>query len=256
MTSFTNIHIEIAERIATLTVDRPLVRNAIDRATAFEMMQGLETLEQHDVGVLIVTGAGDRAFVSGADLHQMLGRRQRDALAATSAAVFSRIEQCPVPVIAAINGHAVGGGCELALACDFRIAAEHVTFGQPEVGLGLVPAAGAAQRLPRIVGLGRAKHLILTGESIDAQTALSWGLVSSVVPRDALMGAAHALAVRLLTRGRLAMRLAKLSLNASSGGVDPASVIEALAQAICMESEDKVEGIRAFLEKRPPRFGT
>src|SRR6185436_16651884 len=157
--------------------------------------------------------------------------------------------------IAAVNGLALGGGCELALACDLRIAAAHAKFGQPEVGLGIIPGAGATQRLPRIVGLGRAKHLVLTGDAIDAQKALEWGLVSSVVSAEELMAQALALAERVLARGPLAIRLAKLALNASARvDLDSGLLIETLAQAICFESADKQEGTTAFLEKRPARF--
>jgi enoyl-CoA hydratase len=159
------------------------------------------------------------------------------------------------PTIAAINGHALGGGCELALACDLRIAAEHAMLGQPEVGLGIIPAAGATQRLPRLIGLGRASHLVLTGDPIDAATALNWGLVNAVVPGADLADAARTLAGRILARGPLAVRLAKLALGASSRvDLESGLLIETLAQALCFESEDKREGTSAFLEKRKPKF--
>ncbi|HET9271794.1 MAG TPA: enoyl-CoA hydratase-related protein, partial [Vicinamibacterales bacterium] len=165
------------------------------------------------------------------------------------------IETAPFPVIAAVNGFALGGGCELALACDLRVAADHAKFGQPEVGLGIIPAAGATQRLPRIIGLGRAKQMILTGDPIDARTALEWGLVSAVVPFPELMAAARRLAGRVIARGPLAVRLARVALSASSRvDLDSGLLIETLAQAICLESDDKREGTSAFLEKRAPKF--
>jgi enoyl-CoA hydratase len=158
-------------------------------------------------------------------------------------------------VIAAVNGFALGGGCELALACDVRVASETAKFGQPELGLGIIPGAGATQRLPRIVGLGWAKHLVLTGDVIDARQALEIGLVTALMPAAQLQVRARELAKRILRQGPLAARLAKLSLNASARvDLDSGLLIETLAQAICYSSEDKLEGTTAFLEKRKPRF--
>jgi enoyl-CoA hydratase len=251
-----NIRIELRDRIATLTINRPDVRNALDRQTVTEITTALaEVGGREDVGALVITGAGDQVFVAGADIRQIRERRRDDGLAAINSSVFAAIERFEKPTIAAINGHALGGGCELALACDLRVAAEHARFGQPEVNLGIIPAAGATQRLPRLIGLGRAKQLVLTGETIDAATALSWGLVTAVVPSADLLSAAHALAARVLARGPLAVRLAKLALNASSRvDLDSGLLIETLAQAICFESADKIEGTTAFLEKRTPKF--
>ena len=251
-----NVLIDTHDRIATVTINRPEVRNALDRATVGELTAAMADLgSSADVGVVILTGAGGQVFVAGADLRQLGERRRDDGLAAINSSAFSAVERCPKPTIAAINGHALGGGCELALACDLRIAADHATFGQPEVGLGIIPAAGATQRLPRIVGLGRASQLVLTGDPIDAATALDWGLVNAVVPAAGLMEAARALAGRILSRGPLAVRLAKLALAASSRvDLESGLLIETLAQAICFESDDKREGTTAFLEKRKPRF--
>ena len=251
-----NLLIDVADRIAVLTIDRPEVRNALDRETVEELTAALAALERReDVGAVVVTGAGDKVFVAGADIRQMRERRRDDGLAAINSSVFSVVERLSKPTIAAVNGHALGGGCELALACDLRVAADHARFGQPEVGLGIIPAAGATQRLPRLVGLGRAKQLVLTGDPIDAATALSWGLVTEVVPGAELLAAARRLAGRILARGPLAVRLAKLALNASARvDLDSGLLLETLAQAICFESEDKREGTTAFLEKRPPTF--
>ncbi|MEZ5315831.1 MAG: enoyl-CoA hydratase-related protein [Vicinamibacterales bacterium] len=248
--------VEVRDRVATLTVNRPAVRNALDRETVSAMTAALADCEaREDVGAIVITGAGDTVFVAGADIRQLRERRRDDGLAAINSSVFAAVERCTKVTIAAINGHALGGGCELALACDLRVAVDHATFGQPEVNLGIIPAAGATQRLPRIVGLGRAKQLVLTGDAIDAATALDWGLVTAVVPSADLMTEARRLAGRVLARGPLAIRLAKLALNASARvDLDSGLLIETLAQAICFESEDKQEGTSAFLEKRRPAF--
>ena len=248
--------IDITDRIATITVNRPEVRNALDRATVKEIETALADLESTgDVGAIVITGAGDQVFVAGADIRQMRERRRDDGLAAINSSVFAAIERCTKPTVAAVNGHALGGGCELALACDLRVAATHARFGQPEVGLGIIPAAGATQRLPRVIGLGRATHMVLTGDPIDARTALEWGLISAAVPGQDLLPAARQLASRVLSRGPLAIRMAKLALSASSRvDLDSGLLIETLAQAICFESDDKREGTSAFLEKRAPKF--
>lgn len=252
----TNTDVTRHGRVAVLRVNRPDVRNALNLATVREMTDALAALSADDnVGAIVMTGAGASVFVSGADINDIRARTRNDGLAAINSSLFAAIDKCPKVTIAAVNGLALGGGCELALACDLRIAAAHAKFGQPEVGLGIIPGAGATQRLPRIVGLGRAKHLILTGDAIDAQRALEWGLVSLVVPADELHTQALALAERVLARGPLAIRLAKLALNASARvDLDSGLLIETLAQAICFESADKQEGTTAFLEKRPARF--
>ena len=252
----TNTDVARHGRVAVLRVNRPEVRNALNLATVREMTESLAVLSADDtVGLIVVTGAGDSVFVSGADINDIRARTRDDGLAAINSSLFAAIDKCPKVTIAAVNGLALGGGCELALACDLRVAATHAKFGQPEGGLGIIPGAGATQRLPRLIGLGRAKHLILTGEMIDAERALEWGLVSSVAPAGGLMGQTLTLADRVLSRGPLAIRLAKLALNASARvDLDSGLLIETLAQAICFESEDKQEGTSAFLEKRTPKF--
>jgi enoyl-CoA hydratase len=247
--------LEIEDGIATLTVNRPEVRNALDRQTVDELTAAIRHCDAAaSVGAVILTGAGDRVFVSGADIRQMRDRRRDDGLAAINSTAFSAVERSAKPTIAAVNGHALGGGCELALACDLRVAADHATFGQPEVGLGIIPGAGGTQRLPRLVGLGRASQLVLTGDPIDAATALAWGLVNVVVPASELLRAARTLAARICSRGPLAVRLAKAALGASSRVDLDSGLLETLAQAICFESDDKREGTTAFLEKRKPKF--
>jgi enoyl-CoA hydratase len=254
--AYTNIRVEVSESIAILTVDRPSVRNALDLATVRECKSALDALAGDvDVGALIVTGAGESSFVSGADINDIRARGRDEGLAAINSSLFAQIERFPRPTIAAINGYALGGGCELALACDIRVAVEGAKFGQPELGLGIIPGAGATQRLPRIVGLGWAKHLVLTGEIIDAKQALEIGLITMIAPAGQLQIRARELARRILRQGPLATRLAKLALNASARvDLDSGLLIETLAQAICYSSDDKAEGTAAFVEKRKPKF--
>jgi enoyl-CoA hydratase len=251
-----NIRVDVSESIATITIDRPEVKNALDLRTVGEIRAALQALAATDeAGVLIVTGAGDTAFVSGADINDIRARGRDEGLAAINSSLFAEIERFPRPTIAAINGYALGGGCELALACDIRIAADTAKFGQPELGLGIIPAAGATQRLPRIIGLGRAKHLILTGEIIDAKQALEIGLVSAIAPPGQLQIRARELAKKILRQGPLAAKLAKIALNASARvDLDSGLLLETLAQALCYSSDDKLEGTTAFLEKRKPKF--
>jgi enoyl-CoA hydratase/carnithine racemase len=250
------IRTDISESIATLTIDRPEVKNALDLDTVGQLREALRALEADQaVGALIITGAGETAFVSGADINSIRERGRDEGLAAINSSLFSEIERFPRPTIAAINGFALGGGCELALACDIRIASETAKFGQPELGLGIIPGAGATQRLPRIVGMGRAKHLILTGDIIDAKQALEIGLISAVTPAGQLQIRARELAKKILKQGPLAARMAKLALNASARvDLDSGLLIETLAQALCYSSDDKLEGTTAFLEKRKPKF--
>jgi enoyl-CoA hydratase len=254
--AYSNIRVDVSESIATLTIDRPSVRNALNLETVNECHAALTALAaRSDVGVLIITGTGEAAFVSGADINDILARGLEEGLAAINSSLFSAVEKFPRPTIAAINGYALGGGCELALACDIRVAADTAKFGQPELGLGIIPAAGATQRLPRVVGMGWAKHLILTGDVIDAKQALDIGLVTAIMPAAQLQVRARELAKKILRQGPLAARLAKLALNASARvDLDSGLLIETLVQAICYDSDDKKEGASAFLEKRKPKF--
>jgi enoyl-CoA hydratase len=247
--------LELEERLAVLTVNRPQVRNALDTATVAAFHAALEQVRAARCGALIITGAGEQAFVSGADISAIRERRRDEALAGINSRLMSAVEAHEAVSIAAVNGWALGGGCELALACDLRIASETAVFGLPEPTLGIIPGAGGTQRLPRIVGLGRAKEMVLTGARWDARQALAAGLVSEVVPRERLMDAARALAARALALGPLALRLAKAALNASAQAPLGAGLsYESALQALTFESEDKMEGTTAFLEKRRPRF--
>lgn len=250
-----NVVLAVEGRLAVLTVDRPQVRNALDGETVAEFHRALEEVRAARCGVLIVTGAGDKAFVSGADISSIRARQRNEALEGINSRLMAAVEAHEAVSIAAVNGYALGGGCELALACDLRIAAENAVFGLPEPTLGIIPGAGGTQRLPRVVGLGRAKEMILTGARWDARRALEAGLVSEVVPRDRLLDAARAMAERALALGPLALRLAKAALNASAQvPLQAGLAYETALQAITYGSKDKLEGTTAFLEKRPARF--
>jgi enoyl-CoA hydratase len=253
--AYRNLILAVEGRVATLTVNRPDVRNALDTETVAEFHRALDEVRQARATVLIVTGAGDKAFVSGADINAIRQRTRDEALASINSRLMSAIESHDAVSIAAVNGYALGGGCEVALACDLRIAATSAVFGLPEPTLGIIPGAGGTQRLPRIVGLGRAKEMILTNARWDAARALEAGLVSLVVPPAELMPAARALAEKVLALGPLAVRLAKAALNASSQmPLSAGLAFESTAQAITFESDDKMEGTTAFLEKRKPVF--
>jgi enoyl-CoA hydratase/carnithine racemase len=250
------VTVAVVDRVAVVTIDRPEVRNAL----SWQVMTGLDTaldrIEADDeVGAVVFTGAGDKAFVAGADIGEVRDYSPRTALDSWMQRTFDRIESSPKPTIAAVNGVAVGGGLELAMACDIRIAVEAARFGLPELALGVLPGAGGTQRLARLVGTGRAVELILTGRLVPAGEALAIGLVTSVVPADQLITAAHAVAGQILAKGPLAVRLAKLVIRA---GMDAdqrtGQVVERLAQALLYASKDKGEGTEAFLAKRPPQF--
>jgi enoyl-CoA hydratase len=254
--AFINIGFAVQDRIATVTIDRPAVRNALDDSTAREIGRALsEAEESRDVSVLVFTGGGEKVFVSGADLRDVHYRKSKQALEACLSHLFARIDDFPKPTIASMNGHALGGGLELALACDFRIAVSGARLGFPEVGLGILPGAGGTQRLPRIVGLGRAKEMILTAEPIPAEEALAAGLVNRVVPREDLARTTRELAAKLASRAPVALRLAKAALNLSARvPLDSGLAFETLSQTILFDTRDRKEGIGAFLDKRAPRF--
>jgi enoyl-CoA hydratase len=234
-----------------ITLNRPQVRNAIDLSVVNELGAALDrAAADEQVRVLIVSGAGDKAFASGADIAQLKERNVADALRRINSSIFRRLEEHPLPVIAAVKGWCLGGGCELAMACDLRIAGKSAKFGQPEVSLGILPGAGAVQRLPKLVGLGRAKELIYTGRIIDAEEAERIGLVNRVVPDEDVMKEARALAVNIASQGSLAVRISKLALNASARSNPAFDTLDALGQAVLFETPEKHERMQAFLEKR------
>jgi len=244
--------VETDGALGLVTFNRPEKRNAIDQTMVNELHDALDGLV-HDgaVRAVIFTGAGDKAFVGGADIAQLRERDAFDALKTINASLFNKIEALPFPTIAAVRGYCLGGGCELSMCCDLRVAGESAKFGQPEVALGIIPAGGGTQRLPRLVGLGIAKELIFTGRIIDAAEAHRIGLVNRVLPDDEVMDGARALAGEILKQGALAVRLAKTALNASSRtGQDAGLLIEQISQAVLFESADKRERMTKFLDKR------
>jgi enoyl-CoA hydratase len=249
---------EKKDDIGILTVNRPDKLNAISNELTAELSHLLDELEKDDkLRVLIITGSGDKAFVAGADIQELVDRdaRMGRRVSHERQEIFSRIENLPVPVIAAVNGYALGGGLELALACNIRVCSEKAQFGAPEVKLGIIPGDGGTQRLPRLVGLGRAMEMILTGDFIDAQEAYRIGLVNKVVPPEELMNAAMELAQKIASRPPLAVKYAKEAVNRSQEG-DTASgfALESYLHALTCTTEDKKEGVAAFLEKRKGKF--
>ena len=253
---FENLLFENKEGIAFLTVNRPAVRNALNIATMRELRDAFEQIKNDDaIRVAIITGAGDKAFVAGADITELatLDPVRAKGYSTSGQVVFDSIEQLGKPVIAAVNGYALGGGCELAMACTFRIASENAMFGQPEVKLGIIPGYGGTQRLVRLVGRGQATQMLVTGEMIGAAEALRIGLVNQVVPQHELMPAAEAIAKKVIGNAPLAV---KFCLDAA-GAADVwsrAMEMEATLFGLCCATEDMREGMKAFLEKRPPNF--
>src|SRR5256714_3069866 len=257
MASYETLLVERRERVAIITINRPEKRNALNIRTREEGAAALEELREDDsVGVVVFTGAGDKAFIAGADIGEFAGRTaltQRAVMLGRS--LFTAIDSFPKPVIAMINGFCLGGGCELALSCDLRVASESARFGQPEINLGIIPGGGGTQRLTRLVGEGKAMELILTGEMIDAQTAYRLGLVNIVVPAADLEAKTMELANRIAEKSPVALRMAKEAVKtAARANLDEGLRREVDLFALCFSSEDKDEGVRAFLEKRKPKF--
>ena len=235
-----------------VTLNAPERRNAIDKQMVDALHRVLdEAWGDESLAALVLTGAGDKAFAAGADIAQLRERTARDALAAINSTIFERVETFPAPVIAAIRGFALGGGCELAIACDLRVLGESARLGQPEVRLGIIPAAGGTYRLPRLVGLGRARELVYTGRMVDATEALRIGLANVVVPDAEVLPRALALADEIAANGRLAVRAAKRSLNAlARPGQANAIAFESSQQAMLFDSDDKRARMDAFLHKQ------
>ena len=254
---YQNLTFAVADRIATITVNRPDKLNALDDATIGELGLAIDEARASDeVGGVILTGAG-RAFVAGADISELSTQSAFDAKERSRRGqlVFRRFETSPKPVIAAVNGFALGGGCELAMACHLRIASEFAKFGQPETKLGIVPGYGGTQRLPRLVGQGRALQLLLTGEIIDAAEAYRIGLANRVVPAAELMAVVTAMLRQMLDNGPRAVALCIEAVDLGLGmHLDDGLIVEANHFGLCASTTDMGEGMRAFLEKRPPRF--
>jgi enoyl-CoA hydratase len=238
--------------VVLATLNAPERRNAIDQQMVDALHGLLDELGRDDsVAALILTGAGDKAFAAGADIAQLRERRAADALKAINSGIFARIEEFPAPVIAAVRGYALGGGCELAIACDLRVLGQSAKMGQPEVKLGIIPAAGGTYRLPRLIGLGRARELVYTGRMVDAEEALRIGLANCVVPDEQVLPRAWQLAEEIAQNGGLAVRGAKRALNAlSRPGQENAVAFESAVQAMLFDSEDKFARMDAFLQKQ------
>ena len=252
---------EVRDRVAVITLNRPDRMNTLGGTMKTDLARAFFELARNDdqVRAVLVTGSGDKAFCAGADIKE----RATDVVRGTEYFVrqkathelFRNIEEFEKPVVAAINGVALGGGLEIALCCDLRIAADHARFGLPELKLGVIPAAGGTQRLPRVIGEARAKELILTADLVDAETALRYGLVSRVLPQAGLMAAAMELSQRIARHPPLAVRFAKRAINRGmQTDLDSGLEYERYAASMIVDSEDRLEGMRAFVEKREPQF--
>lgn len=258
MTDYSSLVISVEGGIGLVTINRPKALNALNSTVLNELAIAFDELADNtDVKVVILTGAGEKAFVAGADITEMkdMNTAQGKAFAEKGQGVFLKIQQFVKPVIAAVNGFALGGGCEIAMACDIRIASTKAKFGQPEVNLGIVPGFGGTQRMPRLIGSGMAKLLIYTGDMIDAQEALRVGLVQKVTVPEELIGEAKAIAGRIIAKSPVAVSMAKDAINR---GVDMditnAMQYEAYIFGTCFASEDQTEGMTAFVEKRKAAF--
>lgn len=255
---FKTIELAIEDGVATITLNRPEVLNAINWDLVRELEEAVNQVRKDDtVRVVVITGAGEKAFAAGADIHELKEMNAVEVLDFVQQVqrIYNRIERMPKPIIAAVNGYALGGGLELMMACDIVYASERAKLGLPEINLGIIPGAGGTQRLPRLIGGKRAKELLFTGEMIDAQEALRIGLVNKVIPHDQLRSEVKKLCEKIKAKSPVALRAAK---EAVEEGYDLDLVkglaIEAKAIAICFSTEDSKEGLTAYLEKRKPVF--
>ena len=256
--TFDNILYEVKDGILYLTLNRPEVRNALSPEMWNDIRTATQRAREDDVvKVVIVSGAGDKALASGADIKEIHDRDYLKMLLATASVSLKELEDLYKPVICAVNGYALGGGCELAMACDIRVATRRSKFGQPETGLGIMPGAGGTQRLTRLVGIAKAKELIFTGRIIHADEAEAIGLVNRVTDddRESLMAGAEEIAKQIMAKGPMAVSLAKMSMNLGyETDINTGLAIEKLAQTIAFSTQDRKEGTAAFLERRPAEF--
>jgi len=254
---FENLKYRKEGHIAILTVSRPKSLNALNALVLIELGQAVDMIsEDSEVYALIITGDG-KSFVAGADINEMKNYYSEEGRewGELGSSVFKKIDQMKIPTIAAVNGFALGGGCELAMACDLRIASENAKFGQPEVGLGITPGYSGCVRLPRLVGIAKAKELIYTGDSISACEAEKIGLVNKVVPFENLMEAAMDMAGKIASKAQIAVRYSKMAINrGTETDLETAIVFENQIFALCFATEDQKEGMNAFVEKRSPNF--
>lgn len=254
--NFRNIIAEIDNSIGMIIINRPKVRNALDQNTVEEISELLDIYEEQDeVQVIVITGSGEKSFAAGADIAALKNKTMLEALLPGLQGLCTNIENCSKPTIAAINGFALGGGCEVAMSCDIRVASEHSKIGLPELNLAIIPGAGGTQRLSRLVGKGKAIELILTGQILNAEEAKEIGLVNKVTTYGELSNEVKKYANKITEKGPLAVQLAKLSIHSGSEtDIRTGMIIEKLAQAILFTTEDQKEGATAFLEKRKANF--
>ena len=255
---FENLLYEVRDGILYLTLNRPEMRNALTPEMWRDISAAVNEAEKDaSVRVVILSSVGGKALASGADIRELHDRHYLIQMDGTATKALKALEDMPKPVICAINGYALGGGCELAMACDIRIATKRSKFGQPETGLGLIPGAGGTQRLSRLIGIGKAKELILTGKIIGAEEAERLGLVNEVTEdtQEDVLAAAEAMARIILTKGPVATMMAKIAMNIGADtDMSTALMLERMAQTIALSTEDRKEGTQAFLEKRTPDF--
>lgn len=258
MLDLNTIKIEVENGIAVLTINRPKALNALNTEVLSELGLALDAIESNEeILSLVLTGEGDRAFVAGADISEMQSKNAREGQVFSKLGndVFLKLENLRIPTIAAVNGFALGGGCELALSTDIRIASENALFGQPEVGLGITPGFGGTQRLARTVGMGRAKEMIYAATNVKAEKALEIGLVNSVVAAGEVVQAAKDLAAKINRNAPYAVQASKRAMNDGINlDIDRALALEAEVFGICFSTEDQKEGMSAFLEKRKATF--
>ena len=250
------VNVELQGAVAVLTIDRPKALNALNPEVLADLKAAFEGIDQNAVRCVVLTGAGEKSFVAGADIGSMstMTKAEGEAFGKLGNDIFLMIESFPLPVIAAVNGFALGGGCELAMSCDIRICSDNAMFGQPEVGLGITPGFGGTQRLPRIVGLGMAKQLLYTARNIDANEALRIGLVNAVLPQAELMDAAVKMANTIAKNAPIAVRGCKKAVNEGMQvSIDKAVEIEEKIFGGCFETHDQVEGMACFLSKEKPK---
>ena len=239
--------------VGVVTINRPKALNALNSGVLEELEATFDQVDLETTRVIILTGAGAKSFVAGADIAEMstLTKEEGEAFGKKGNDVFRKIETFPLPVIAAVNGFALGGGCEISMSCDIRICSENAVFGQPEVGLGITPGFGGTQRLARIIGVGKAKEMIYSASNIKAEEAYRIGLVNAVYPQEELMDMAKKLANKIARNAPIAVRACKSAMNEGLDvDMDKAIVVEEKAFGSCFETEDQVEGMKAFLEKR------
>ena len=255
---YKNILLSLEGEIGTLTVNRPKALNALNMETLKDLQKGIEEVKDHpEMKVLIVTGSGEKAFVAGADILEMKDMSPLEAsnFSKLGNRTMKMIQDLDRPVIAAVNGFALGGGTEIALACDFIYASENARFGFPEVTLGIFPGFGGTQRLPRLIGKGRAKELILTGKMVNAQEAFQMGIVNRVLPLASLMEEVRKTAGQIAANGTVGVRLAKMVVDAGFNmDLEKACALEYQTFGLCFSTEDQKEGMSAFAEKRKPNF--